>query len=660
MAKNKRADQAGVRATPAPQAEAAAGFALRPALTRTVLGVILAGSAALGLWCLWSYRASPYYSFSILDEASFIKWARVIAGGQVIGREAFYLDPLYPYTLAAIFRGFGPGLLAVRLFQIALGTASVGLVFWTARKLKGDLAGLLAAATLALYHGLYFYELLILKGIMDVFFAAAACALGVAAADRPQGRWRWLGLGATLGALTLLRGNFQALLPFALLFAFFIRPHDPLPSRALRAGLAALGMAGFIAPVTIRNYAVSGELILTTSQAGANFYIGNNEHAHGDYTILSFVRPDPEFERGDFAREASRRAGRELSPAEVSRFWFGEALAWMRGHPGDALRLTVRKAWLMINHFEVPDNYNYQFTRKEFIPQLGAAFMGFGLWWGPALIGMAVMVRRDRRAIFPAGFMVLYAATIIPFFIVDRYRLVAAPPAALLAAGAVVWAIEQGRRRSFTSLAAAGAVTALTLTTGFWPLPGSRAGDAICRFNLGRTYLELNQPRLALRWLDRAAKISPDDPDTAAARAEALRRLNAAEIDTVLRSSREPGRSVAELIEQGKRLEQLGQTPDAAELYERAAARDPAALWPHGRLAWLYRSDPLCRDLPRARAHLEAGLALAPDQPDLINGMAEYYYLMGDYAQARSWWRKLLQVDPANALARRRLEELGR
>lgn len=643
MAKKTRASKVSTRAIP-PPTDSSVGVALSPALTRIVLGLILAGSTTLALTCLWSYRASPYWSFSILDEASFIKWARLIAGGEVIGREAFYLDPLYPYMLAAIFRLFGPGLLMVRLFQIALGTASVGIVFWTARKLRGDLAGLLAAVTLALYHGLYFYELLILKGIMDVFFAAAACALGVAAADRPE-RWpRWVGLGAALGALTLLRGNFQALLPFALLFAFFIRPRDPLPSRALRAGLAALGMAVLIAPVTVRNYAVSGELILTTTQAGANFYIGNNELAHGDYTILPFVRPDPAFERSDFAREASRRAGRELSPSEVSRFWFGEAFAWMRGHPASALRLTVRKAWLMINQYEVPDNYNYQFTREEFVPQMGVAFLGFELWWGPALIGMAVLTRRDRRAIFPAGFVLLYAATIIPFFIVDRYRLVAAPPMALFAAGAVVWAIEQGRRRALKSLAAAGAVTALAITAGLWPLPGRQADDVNCMFNLGRVYLELNQPRQAFTWLDRAAKLRPADPNAAAARAEALRRMNAPEIDAILRAAAHPARGPAEFIEAGKRLEQLGQTPDAAELYERASARDPAALWPHGRLGWLYRADPLCRDLPRARAHLEAGLAIAPDQPDLINGMAEYFDLSGDHAQAQAWRRRLDQA----------------
>ena len=76
----------------------------------------------------------------------------------------------------------------------------------------------------------------------------------------------------------------------------------------------------------MRNYRLSGELILTTNQGGANFFIGKNQNADGRSVALPFVRANPRFEAEDFTREAERLAGGRFSPREVSRFWFREGL----------------------------------------------------------------------------------------------------------------------------------------------------------------------------------------------------------------------------------------------------------------------------------------------------------------------------------------------
>ena len=83
----------------------------------------------------------------------------------------------------------------------------------------------------------------------------------------------------------------------------------------------------------IRNYIHSGQLILTSYQAGANFYIGNNPQARGFYTRLDFVRANPEFEEEDFRSRAEKILGHSLSPAEVSRFWFRQSLQAFRRRP---------------------------------------------------------------------------------------------------------------------------------------------------------------------------------------------------------------------------------------------------------------------------------------------------------------------------------------
>ena len=70
----------------------------------------------------------------------------------------------------AVFKSFT----AVRVLQIALGTASVGLIFLTARAWFGERAAWIARG-LAAFTGLFtFYEVLILQASVDAFLTSAA------------------------------------------------------------------------------------------------------------------------------------------------------------------------------------------------------------------------------------------------------------------------------------------------------------------------------------------------------------------------------------------------------------------------------------------------------------------------------------------------------
>jgi hypothetical protein len=74
-----------------------------------------------------------------------------------------------------------------------------------------------------------------------------------------------------------------------------------------RAGIFLAGAACVLLPVALRNLAVGGEFLLTTSGAGTNLYGGNNlENPFGRATEPGFVRAIPEHEAGDWRREAGR------------------------------------------------------------------------------------------------------------------------------------------------------------------------------------------------------------------------------------------------------------------------------------------------------------------------------------------------------------------
>jgi 4-amino-4-deoxy-L-arabinose transferase-like glycosyltransferase len=494
------------------------------------LGFVLFFSAVVGLLGVIQFQDSPFFNLPILDEKSYVDWAKRIAGGDVLGKTIFYQDPLYPYFLGLIFALFGENYFLVRILQVVMGLGSVALVYWTGRKLLGPWPGVMAAATLALYHGLYFFELQILKSSLVLLVSAASCALGVSAADKPRSWWRWGALGLSLGLLMLLRGNFQPILPLLIVWSLFVVRAEPPRQKILRVGLMVAGIVLVLAPVTIRNHAVGGEWVLTTSQGGANFYIGNNERANGRYVILPFVRPDPTWEAKDFQAEAEKRVGHKLKPTEVSNFWFSESFKWIQADPARAFRLTLHKARLLIHQYEIPDNHSFYLTRQKFVPVLWLAVLGFGVLWGPALIGALWLPLRDRRALYPALFTLLYGLSIIPFYIVDRYRLALCPAFALFFAAGIFFMARKWRARQRVAVAIAGIWLLASLLLGFLPTPESRSPMMMEYYLLGNAYLITGKPESAIACYDLALKVQPDNKEAVNNRMIAIRQLSGGDI----------------------------------------------------------------------------------------------------------------------------------
>jgi 4-amino-4-deoxy-L-arabinose transferase-like glycosyltransferase len=634
-----------------------AAFQLDQRSTRIGLAAILAFSAGLGLVSVFQYMKSPFFTMPVVDEAAYVNWARDLADG-VSGRGVFYQAPLYPYFLTIIFKVSGDSLLAVRLIQACLGVACVYLVFWTGRRLMGDSAGLIAATVMALYRGLYFFDLLLLKAGLFVFISSASLALGVRAAERPNSKGRWIFLGMSLGLLSLLRGNFMLILPFLAGWAYLIERSGSRGAGILRAILMVAGISLVLLPVTIRNYSITKELVLTTSQGGANFYIGNSEFADGRYAKLPFVRANPLFESEDFEKEAERRSGRDLSPSQVSRFWFKEGLFWISAHPGAAARLMLHKARLMAHNQEVPDNHNFLIVRGLFVSALWAPFIGFGMLWGPALAGAWIMARREPRSWYPALFAILYPLSIIPFFIVARYRMAVVPAMALFSAAFIVWAAGKLRERDMRALSAAGAVVLASLLISFLPIREAREPLGLDYLTIGNVYCASGQPVECVEWYDKALADLPIEVTDVRARIME-RRERALEIIAIMRRA-DGFIEGTELVGLGERLEALGQPKLAVEVYEKAAARRPDLLGPRSRLGDLLCNRREIRDIDKGLLHLNAALDLSPGHPDAMYAIGNCYFRDGNEKEARRWWETVLRLDPGYHPARENLEHLAK
>ena len=335
---------------------------------------------------VWQLRRSPFFATLMGDSRGYDEWAQRIAGGDWIGRDVFYQAPLYPYLLGVIYAIAGRHLLLVRLVQAVIGSASCVLLALAAARWFSRRAGIAAGLMLALYAPAIFFDGLLQKSVLDVFFVCLALFLisrsekAADAAKREQNKIKTLTprasraprfflLGLTMGGLALTRENALVFILVILAWAFLdVQPRTSNAQRLKRCAVFLAGIAIVLLPVALRNSYVGGGFYVTTSQFGPNFYIGNNPAADGTYQSLRFGRGAPEFERQDATELAERAIGTRLTPGQVSSYWTDKALTFITSQPGHWLRLMGRKAALLLNATEMVDTESQEAHAEWSLP----------------------------------------------------------------------------------------------------------------------------------------------------------------------------------------------------------------------------------------------------------------------------------------------------
>jgi tetratricopeptide (TPR) repeat protein len=470
------------------------------------LAVIALAALIVRLIYLQQLQDSPLLSALMGDSRVYDAWAQRIAGGEWIGRDVFYQTPLYPYALGVIYAiaGHDPGV--VRIVQACLGAASCLLLGLAGRRLFGPRAGLIAAGLLALYPPAIFFDGLIQKASLDAFLVTLILFLLTQVAEKSR-VLTVAATGAVTGALILNRENAFVLVPVFAAWLLLAFRDQTQRVRFARTAIFFAGVLVVLLPVGLRNYYAGGAFVLSTSQLGPNFYIGNNPQASGSYESLVPGRGDPIFEREDATALASKAEGRPLSPREVSNYWLRRGLTFIRTQPGDWLRLTGKKLMLSINAEEIPDTESIA-AYAEWAPLLrGLIWLDFGIVFPLAVFGVWAYRREwPRLAVVLAAAAALLIATAM-FFVVARYRHPIAPMV-LLFAGAGVDALFRIRRssRDWITGAVAAALAAVAAH-----LPIKVVHDPTF-FNLGNFLVDNGRPVEAVPLLQKAIAVDPQDP----------------------------------------------------------------------------------------------------------------------------------------------------
>src|SRR5262252_7650092 len=121
-------------------------------------------------------------------------------------KTAYLLQVGYGYLLAPWMAAFGVGLFQARLFNVVAGLGTVLLVALIGRRTVGPIAGLTAAALLAVDSNFLGGARNARTDVPSVLFVTAALAAYVIARQRRRGSWFALS-GACLGIAMLVHGN---------------------------------------------------------------------------------------------------------------------------------------------------------------------------------------------------------------------------------------------------------------------------------------------------------------------------------------------------------------------------------------------------------------------------------------------------------------------
>jgi tetratricopeptide (TPR) repeat protein len=615
---------------------------------------------SLRLAHLWQLSATPFATILLGDAQSYDAWAQTIAGGDLIGQRVFYQAPLYPYFLGAIYWTFGHDVMLARVCQALVGSVSCVLLAAAAERLFTRTTGVVAGLALAVYAPAIFFDGLIQKSVLDIFFVClilwllsrvvvAAPVPGSSAGAADRGALRtWLGLGLAIGGLSLTRENALVLVTVVLAW-MFARLRPPVRHRATAAAAFVAGVAVVLAPVVVRNMAVGGGFHLTTSQFGPNLYIGNNPGSDGTYMPLRPGRGAPEFEQEDATELAERAMGRSLTPATVSGYWASEAFAFISEQPVAWLRLMSRKFLLLWNVEEAVDTES-QATYAEFsaVLRLVAAFGHFGLLVPLAVFGVcSTWAFRDRLWIFYA-LTIGYAASVLVFYVFARYRAPLVPMLILFASAGLVRGAGFVRQASTPQRIA---VTALTVAAGLLanrPLLDGRRMQAMTYTNLGTAYRAQHHVDEAVASHRRALTLVPDYAEAHYNLANALLDQNkideaADHFQTALVTL--PG-SAGAYNTIGVSMLEKGRVAEAALFFEQALSLDPNWVEAHQNLSRALTEQ---RQFDLALQHLRRAIELDPQNVDTRFDLGDVLLQQQDFANAAQELEKALQIAPLSA-----------
>jgi Tfp pilus assembly protein PilF/4-amino-4-deoxy-L-arabinose transferase-like glycosyltransferase len=630
---------------------------------------------------LLEIKKAIFFNVPIIDAERFDEWAVELSKGDWIGKETFYQAPLYPYVMGVLYAVFGRSLMAVRILQILLGSASCVILARAGAFFFSRRIGLAAGGLMALYPVAIFFDGIIQKTTLGLFLMCGLLYFLGLLRLRYQKRWA-AASGILLGLMVLVRENCLILVPLIFFWILAGFRRFPLRSRLAVAAVSMLGLSAVLLPVAVRNRAVGGEFVVTTTNFGPNLYSGNNEMARGSYVPLRERRGHPDFEKKDATEIAEADLKKTLTPMEVSLYWARKAASFIESHPFRWLALCMKKVALTWNDVEIADGENIETYRTESALLNGLEkIFRFGVLAPLAFAGILLTRIHRRRLCLLYGFLATITFSIALFFVFGRFRFDLVPVLALFASAAVVRGAPLIRRRRFrrlivplaAGLAAAAFSNAPFVSASFrtsfsrsmwWDVGNvlvekGRFGEASAAFEralpygpvnanllyaLGNAQSESGDLNAAKNTLLRATRIRPALVPAlfGLARISVMRREYAEAIGYCRRILRCDSAHSGAYFIMGSCFAAGREYAKAVECYVRAAERDPSNVQIHYNCGTVYFK---MGRLEGAAGEYRTILRIKPDEVSAWNGLGILYYQQGKFGESAGCFARSLALN---------------
>jgi tetratricopeptide (TPR) repeat protein len=612
---------------------------------------------ALRLIHLFQIESIPLFYHLAGDGWTYNEWGQRIAAGDWLGKGVFYQAPLYPYFLGAWHFLFGPSLWLVRIVQITLGSVACALIFLVGERLFSRPAGIATGLILACYAPAIFFDGLIEKSVLDLFLLTVLLFI-LCGVDQLDRWWRWSGAGALLGMLGLSRENALILVPVVALWIALYYSERPLPVRARWLGFFFAGLLMVLVPVGLRNLAVGGEFTLTTSQFGPNFFIGNNAAADGTYGSVRKIIQETQLEGPDAKRLAERAVGHELTPGQVSSYWFGQALDYIRARPAAWLQLLGFKWLLVWNAREIEDSDDfYIYQGYSSLLAFFGWFNDFGLLAPLAALGVYLTRHRWRQLWLLYLMILALALSVTIFYVFGRYRFPLVPLLTLFAGTGVIEVVRLYKKQAWSAIGAALTVVFLAAMVVNWPLRGKTGPGAEGYNNLSNAYYKEGRIDEAI---DLARKAIAVAPEYGVAHYN-LGNLYAAQarFDLAQKHFEEALRLYPNYAEvhsnYGQLLAERGDLESGTRYFQRAVALNPTLSRAQLNLGVALAKQGRTQEAIRP---LEQAVRLAPDSPEASYYLGSVYAAQHRYGDAAGLFRQALRIQPDFVPAHESLAQL--
>jgi dolichyl-phosphate-mannose-protein mannosyltransferase len=450
-----------------------------------VLATVLLLALALRVDYAWEGRAPVYDAVAYAKIAERLSEGDGFSLGESATQPASNYSPGLPLLVAGIYEITG-GVheRLARLVLALIGTLSVLFTYLIGRRLSGPLAGLVAAAAVAVYPALLEYQgmlmgeplaaTLLSGAVLSMLWASGSgpghLARGSRRGDPPpcartqsvlryggpppprHPRERWLVSGLMLGALVLVRPEY---LGISLLLAVVVLAWSgpEWKAGAANAAILLVGIALVVVPWTVRNVVVLDRFVPVSTGGGQVLFAGSYMPSGGDPERIG----EEVLERHPGL--ARKLAAEHVVPVDevLERVRLEQILAALAAqrYPGlesdEALaRMGRERLWDDVS--ERPLEYAGYLAAKlahawghgprEVMEKPGWELLHWALL-GFASIGLVVLIRRRPREALLLGALLVAVSAIVALLVASPRRVLAAMPlVAALAGVGVAWVWE--------------------------------------------------------------------------------------------------------------------------------------------------------------------------------------------------------------------------